>query len=494
MKNLINLPLAFLFVLLIGCQAKSLKNQDVISLHPENLNYFLFQGIPTILMTSGEHYGAVMNTAFDYEKYLNTLKQEEFNYTRIFIGPYSEIGGNNFGISHNTMNPDLENWLVPWEKESASGKYDLSQWNDAFFVRLKAFVTAALAKGIVVEVSLFTSYYTDYQWGNSPFNPKNNIQGFDSISFRQVNTINNGQLMAIQEKYVRKVIQELNAFGNVFFEIQNEPWADNGQLAEKIAETDTVSHPSPWQRIVETAKTESLEWQKHIAQIIVEEELKLPNKHLIAQNISNFRNQIANPDPNVSIFNFHYAYPESASQNLGLKKAIGLDETGFMPHTNFYYRSQAWEFLLAGGALYNNLDYSFTVGTEDGTFAIDAGTPGWGGVAYRKQLQTLKKFMQGFDFWLMKPDNSIMQVSKGNVSKFQVLAETGKQYAVYLENSIIASIRLTIPDGEYQMEWLNPVTGIAEKAEKVTATAGKLELTCPNWGEDAALKLVLIAK
>ena len=127
--------------------------------------------------------------------------------------------------------------------------------------------------------------------------------------------------MQIQEKYVRKVVQELNAFGNIFFEIQNEPWSDNPNLVEKIAETDTVTHPFAWQKSVETAKDESLEWQKRIAQIIAEEENNLPNKHLIAQNISNFRGKIENPDPNISIFNFHYAYPVAASENLGLKKA-----------------------------------------------------------------------------------------------------------------------------------------------------------------------------
>ena len=348
--------------------------------------------------------------------------------------------------------------------------------------------------GIVVEVSLFTSYYTDHQWGNSPFHPKNNIQGFDSISFKQVNTINNGKLIQIQENYVRKVVQELNDFGNVFFEIQNEPWADNGLLAEKITETDTVSHPSPWQRIVETAKNESLEWQKHMAQIITDEESQLPNRHLIAQNISNFRNKIEAQYPNVSIFNFHYAYPEAASQNLDMKKAIGLDETGFMPHTDFNYRSQAWKFILAGGALYNNLDYSFTVGAEDGTWTIDNGTPGWGGVAYRKQLRVLKDFIERFDFWQMKPDNSVIKVSKGNVSGFQVLAETGKQYAVYLEKASEAFIQLNIPDGEYQMEWLNPITGIPEKSVKVTATGGKLEFICPDWSEDAAVRLVRITE
>jgi hypothetical protein len=483
MKNLTNLLLSFLLLLFFSCQTKIQNNPEILSLYPENPNYFLFQGKPTILLTSGEHYGSVMNTAFDYKKYLNTIKQEGFNYTRIFIGPYSEIGGNNFGIIHNTMNPEPANWLVPWLRESASGKYDLTKWNDVFFKRLKAFISMA------VEVSLFTSYYTNHQWRKSPFNPKNNIQGFDSISFKQVNTINNRQLMQIQENYVQKVVQELNVYENVFFEIQNEPWADNGQLAEKIAETDTISHPSPWQRIVETAKSESLEWQKRMAQIVADEESQLPNKHLIAQNISNFRYQLTNPNPNVSIFNFHYAYPEAAAQNLGLKKAIALDETGFMPHTDFNYRSQAWKFILAGGALYNNLDYSFTVGAEGGTSAIDAGTPGWGGVAYRKQLRILKDFIEGFDFTKMKPDNSILKNSIGNISGFQVFAETGKQYAIYFEKANSGEYILQIPNGNYSSEYVNPITGNVVKSDEIKVDKGSATMVFTE-NEDIAIRLL----
>ena len=39
-----------------------------IQLHPENPHYFLWRGQPTVLITSGEHYGAVLNADFDYAK------------------------------------------------------------------------------------------------------------------------------------------------------------------------------------------------------------------------------------------------------------------------------------------------------------------------------------------------------------------------------------------------------------------------------------------
>ena len=41
-------------------------------------------------------------------------------------------------------------------------------------------------------------------------------------------------------------------------------------------------------------------------------------------------------------------------------------------------------FLLSGGALFNNLDYSFTVGHEDGTDATNK-APSGGGPALRRQ-------------------------------------------------------------------------------------------------------------
>lgn len=490
MKNLTKLLLAFLSILLIGCQNQPTVKQEVISLHPENPNYFLFQGKPTILVTSAEHYGAVMNADFDYEKYLSTLKNDGLNYTRIFLGPYSEMGNNLFGISNNTMNPKPESWLTPWVKDSVSNKFDLTKWNDDFFKRIHAFVAKAAENDIVVEVTLFTSYYTNHQWSTSPFNPTNNVEALDSIPFKQVNTIHNGPLMAIQEEYVRKVVSELNEYGNIIFEIQNEPWSDNPQLIETIAETDTATHPFAWQKKVEIANTQSLDWQKKIAAIITEEEQQLPNKHLIAQNISNHKHKIENPDPNISIFNFHYAYPVAASQNIGIKKVIGLDETGFMPPIDKHYRSQAWKFMLAGGALYNNLDYSFTVGFEDGTYPIDSGTPGYGGQEYRMRLKIMKDFIESFEFIKMKPDNSILQVIRGEVAEFQVLAEPGRQYAIYFDKPTGAAIQLKVPDGEYRTEWINADTGIMEAGTKMRATDGMLEMNCPN-GDDFVLKVRL---
>src|SRR5437870_9691947 len=75
-----------------------------LALHPDNPHYFLFRGKPTVLVTSGEHYGAVLNLDFDYRKYLETLESDGLNLTRTFTGAYCEPAGA-FNIAENTLAP-----------------------------------------------------------------------------------------------------------------------------------------------------------------------------------------------------------------------------------------------------------------------------------------------------------------------------------------------------------------------------------------------------
>ena len=62
-----------------------------LQLHPENAHYFLFRDKPTILISSGEHYGAVLNLDFDYRPYLDALRADGLNQTRTFAGTYLSV-------------------------------------------------------------------------------------------------------------------------------------------------------------------------------------------------------------------------------------------------------------------------------------------------------------------------------------------------------------------------------------------------------------------
>ena len=89
---------------------------EPIQLHPDNPHYFLWRGKPAILITSGEHYGAVLNLDFDYRKYLETLAKDKLNNTRTFTGgAYVEPQGA-FRIARNTLAPAPGRFIAPWAR------------------------------------------------------------------------------------------------------------------------------------------------------------------------------------------------------------------------------------------------------------------------------------------------------------------------------------------------------------------------------------------
>src|SRR5262249_49066730 len=164
------------------------------------------------------------------------------------------------------------------------------------------------------------------------------------------------------------------------------------------------------------------EWQRHIAETLSETGRRLGTRHLIAQNIANNQERVENPNPLVSIFNFHYARPpHTVGMNYSLNRPIGDDETGFDGSEDRPYRTEGWDFMLAGGAVYDNLDYSFTVGHESGDAPVSA--PGGGGPSLRAQLATLKRFMEGFDFVRMAPDAKVIQVGVPEGATTRALSE-----------------------------------------------------------------------
>src|SRR4051794_12990408 len=196
---------------------------EPLRLLPDNPHYFLFQGKPAVLISSGEHYGAVLNRSFDYRKYLDTLAADNLNLTRTFTGMYREVPGESFGIARNTLAPEEADFVQPFLR-TGQQRYDLSQWNDEYFQRWRDFLSYAGQRGIVVEVTLFTTYYNDKHWSMSPLNAANNAQGIGKVKSDEVLTLKDPALVEAQERFVRKLVTELKDFDNLYYEICNEPY------------------------------------------------------------------------------------------------------------------------------------------------------------------------------------------------------------------------------------------------------------------------------
>ncbi|HSA03919.1 MAG TPA: hypothetical protein P5055_24585, partial [Candidatus Paceibacterota bacterium] len=446
-----------------------------------NSHYFLWRGHPTVLITSGEHYGAVLNLEFNYGKYLDTLAADGLNNTRTFSGAYVEPQGA-FNIARNTLAPLPQRFICPWSRSQQSGyagggnKFDLSQWDDAYFARLKDFVATADKKGVVVEFTLFCPMYEEPQWSLSPMNAANNINALGAVARTNVYTLDrHGGLLAVQEALARKVVTELNSFDNLMFEICNEPYFGGV----------------------------TLDWQRHIADIIVETERSLPKKHLITQNIANHSAKIEHPHPAVSVFNFHYAAPPDAvAINYALNRVIGDNETGFRGTNDAPYRTEAWDFILAGGALFNHLDYSFVAGHEDGTFVYPASQPGGGNPAFRRQMRTLSQFIHSFDFIRMRPDLSVVRAGVPPGGTVRALVEPDRAIALYVRNvgkadsardvqsphaglstTEATALEINLPSGTWQAEWVNPQTGEITPVREIQG-GGIRVLTAPSYEID----------
>lgn len=291
-------------LLCAGCLAG-----DPIRLHPENPHYFLFNGKAVPLMTSGEHYGAVINAEFDFVRYLRTLQSYGFNYTRLFPGSYVEKPGESFGILRNDLAPPTSALILPWKRPS--GKVDLEQWNPAYFERFRAFLSEAAKRGVVVEISLFSAQYGPMQWNLSPFNRANNTNETSDLDWKDVNTLHNGNILKFQEEYVRKLVQEANPFDNVIWEIQNEPWSDRTVMIDAINPYLPLPARNQYPNSVDFPDEQAMRWESQVAEWIASEEASRPKHHLVAQNYSNFRFPVKGTLPHVSIVNFHYAYPEA---------------------------------------------------------------------------------------------------------------------------------------------------------------------------------------
>ncbi len=456
--------------------APALLASEPIRLHPDNPHYYLFRGKPTILLTSAEHYGAVLNGEFNYLKYLDTLKADRLNLTRAFSGVYREVPGD-FGITRNTLAPADVKYVSPYAR-GASGKFDLKRWNPAYWERLKKFIEAAGARGIVVEYTLFCVYYQDRMWDLAPWKGKNNGNGIGEVPRGEVLTLKHAALVAAQEEFVKKAVLELNGYDNLLFEICNEPYV--------------TGVPDDWQR--------------HMAKALHDAEGALPNRHLIGQNIANNTKKVEDPDENVSFLNFHYARPPVAvAQNYGLKRVIGLDETGFDGTLDAIYRFQAWDFLMAGGAHYNNLDYSFVVGHEDGSFLVPGTAPGGGSAGLRKQLSVTADFFDKLDFVHMAPAPDLVLGGLPEGFTARALADAGKTCAVYLHSGRLLQnyrpryvyrtdrqafpISLNLPAGRWKVEWWNTRSGAINPAESLDHAGGQAWIASPEFTEDIAVVL-----
>ena len=449
-----------------------------IQLHPDNPHYFLFRGKPTILYTSAEHYSMVMNRNFDYIKYLDTLVSCGFNHSRVYTGVKRERPGD-YNIDGNALAVSAEDFVGPWKRTDIPGcldggnKYDLDQWDEEYFTRFKDILTEAGKRNIEIEIILHGPLHMGWDgvgpWGVCPLNIANNINDVGDLEYPDVNSLKDPKMVEYQDRYVRKLVTELNEFDNLHYEICNEPYT---------YPTTTAHYGNSYD-----SKVLRLEWQQHVADVVHDCEDHLPQRHLISCNFLSGFALIDRPLNHVDLYCFHYIALSAIKRNYHLQKAIGMNETGIQAKPD--YPKQAWMTILSGLSLYNMLDYTYIPGYEDGSYDLLSTNPAYTGITgaeLRAKLRIVNDFIKKFKFMRMKPANELLIYDTGVNVEYQLLAEENEQYAMFHEDTQHSgathgvNVGFKAADGDYNVEIMEADTGKVLLASTVAARNERLSI------------------
>ncbi|MEO9891085.1 DUF6298 domain-containing protein [Aurantibacter sp.] len=260
MKKVLPLVL-FLFTLL---QLTAQQFNGPLRVHPENGRYFTDNSGKAIYLT-GSHTWANFQESrtpdealFDYQGYLKMMKDHNHNFIRQWTWEHAK------NASWTTDEVVFGPLAYKTVKKKGKVKYDITKWNEAYFERLYSRTKEAGDKGIYVSVMLFEGWSQNRletpgsdPWEYHPFNPKNNINGvgksvqnngFDDEEMGTLHSTNNGDLLKLQEAYVKKVIETVNDLDNVLFEIINEGGTKKWQyymvnLVKELEKSMPKQHP-----------------------------------------------------------------------------------------------------------------------------------------------------------------------------------------------------------------------------------------------------------
>jgi len=236
-----------------------------LRVHPDNPRYFTDSGGRAILLAGSHTWPSLVDMGpsdppprFDFDAYLAFLEKDGHNFVRLWTWEHTtwDTRGNRETKRHHCA-PMPYARTGPGKALDGKPKFDLSKFDTEYFSRLRRRVEAAGKRGIYVSVMLFEGWAMQNSpgaWESHPFHPKNNTSGINGDTNGdgkglEVHELADPRVTAVQEAYVRKVIDTVGDLDNVLYEISNE------------------NHPP------------STPWQYHIIDFIHKHEKTRPKQH-----------------------------------------------------------------------------------------------------------------------------------------------------------------------------------------------------------------------
>ena len=389
---------------------------------------------------------------FDFAGYLDFLSARNYNFVRLWNmdQPYHRLVdppdstvilglGQPNGLPFARPGPDTA--------ADAGPKYDLSQFNQDYFDRLRARVIAAGNRGVYVSIMLFNGGWvnggTIADWTFSQYNPDNNVNGY-SMAEADCYTMNNPTWVALMDAYVDKVVDTVNDLDNVLYEVINE-----APPASKL-------------------------WQYHVIGHIKAYEANKPKQHPVGMTA-------------------YDSTSSDAAANLDLLRSPA-DWISLSGRRSTSYITNVLD---APATKVSILDTSHTWGLDpagnDGPWVWKSLTRGHNPIyldpwtyapqyppdaSVRTAMSLARSLAIAIDLEHMVPNDSI-------ASTGYALADTGLSYLVY--QPVTGAFTVSLPSGAFSYQWIDPTTGNATTAVTLNTSGGATLFTPPAGYVNGAL-------
>jgi hypothetical protein len=387
---------------------------------------------------------------FDYRGYLDFLAQRGHNFIRLWRWEQfkSQVGGGGF---HACMTPQPWPRTGPGAATDGKPRFDLASFDQAYFERLRDRVAAAGNEGIYVSVMLFEGFGLhltpppDNVEGH-PFHAANNVNeiGITSIVDYQVLPLD-PRVQAIQEAYLRNVVDTVHDLPNVLYEVANE---SSGDTAESVRMPDGSTIPTPI--------GDSTQWQYWVIDFVKQYEQQMGyDKHPVGMTM-----QYPVPDQSKANDPLFRSPADWISPGFDDDPMQGNDRWLTNPpasdgskvvitDTDHYspFRSDAlwaWKSFLRG---HNPILYDFGI--------IEALNPldPWPGLPSSESFEPAR-YAMGDTLRYARTVNLVEMEPRGDLSSTgYALANPGQEYVVLEPGETADSFTVTLTPGTYTVEW-----------------------------------------
>ena len=450
--------LALAFFLLDSCH--TVQSPGPLKVSEENPRYFTDRTGKAIYLTGSHTWNNLVEMSsaagadpFDYEAFLAMLETHNQNFFRLWA--WDLLTWNTSGNREENSKTLLvypKPWLRTGPDQALDGdpRFDLTAFNPEYFDRLRERVGAAADHGMYVSVMLFEGWGTQFSPGayeSHPFHPANNIQNLplsleDSAKL-QIYTLDHPEITSLQEAYVRKVIETVNEFNNVLYEISNE------------------NHPG------------STEWQYHMIRFVKQTEKEMGRSHPVGMTFQyrggSNRTLFDSPADWISP-NPDGGYRDDPPASSG-EKVIITDTD----HLWGIGGNRQWVWL----SFFRGMNPIF-MDPYDGSVLERGSGSGWS-EEIREALGFSRKIADGSDLIHMVPSGAL-------ASSAYCLALPGQEYLVYIPDDQPVTLDLTEAPGIFHSTWIHTLDG-SEKPGPDIEGGNELTLISPFQEGEAVLHL-----